>query len=72
MGNARHFEQTLFVTIEFFAKKTFTTPEKVRARLLVFDEVTGTWSGDLAGGEKDGQWWVSGDHLWKRKRAKPI
>lgn len=68
MGNARYFDQTLFVTIEHFAKATFTTPEKVRAKLLVFDEVRGEWTGNLAGGEKDGQWWVSADHLYKRKR----
>lgn len=69
MGNARYFEQTLFVTLEHFAKLTKSTPEKVKARLLTYDDVNGTWSGDLAGGEKDGQFWVSAHCLPKRRRG---
>lgn len=67
MGNARYFDQTLFVKLEHFAKVTHSTPEKVRARLLTFDDVSGEWSGDLAGGEHEGQWWVSSHHLSKRR-----
>lgn len=65
MGNARYFQETLFVKLEHFAKLTFSTPEKVKARLLTFDEVSGTWSGDLAGGEEGGQFWVSSHCLGK-------
>lgn len=68
MGNARYFDETLFVKIEYFAKVTHTTPEQVRARLLTFDEVHGTWSGDIAGGELDGQYWVSASHIKKHQR----
>lgn len=68
MGNARYFQETLFVKLEHFAKLTFSTPEKVKARLLTFDEAKGAWSGDLAGGEDAGQYWVSADHLWKRRK----
>lgn len=69
MGNARFFDQTLFVKLEHFAKLTFSTPEKVKARLLTFDEAHGMWSGDLAGGEDAGQYWVSADHLRKRRKS---
>jgi hypothetical protein len=72
MGNARYFDQTLYVKLEHFAKVTHSTPEKVRARLLMFDDVSGEWSGDLCGGEDSGQWWVSSHHLWKPKRSARI
>jgi hypothetical protein len=71
MGNARYFQETLFVKLEHFAEVTHSTPEKVRARLMTFNDEKGTWSGDLAGGEHEGQYWVSATHIRRTPRNGP-